>query len=90
MKRYDQKAYKIPPPTPAHTPVAPLLIAIPSTTLAFSQPVIIPEPPVQIPVTPELTTPQPPAQIPDPPVQILLPDPPVVELCSRPLRTTLH
>ncbi|GFT36887.1 hypothetical protein TNCV_174731 [Trichonephila clavipes] len=87
MKRYDQKTYKLPPPTPAHVPaktnkrpfeqpgpsskrnrvfikhlvlppVAPVLIARPSTALATPQPVIISEPPV-------LTTPQ-----------ILLPDPP--------------
>ncbi|GFX05890.1 hypothetical protein TNCV_1785231 [Trichonephila clavipes] len=123
MKRYDQKAYKLPPPTPAHVPaetnkrpleeqpgpfskrnrvfitpvirppVAPVLIARPSTTLATPQPVIIPEPPVlttpQIllsdpPLPPELTTPL--VQIPDTPLQIppelttpfvQLPDPPV-------------
>ncbi|GFX05898.1 hypothetical protein TNCV_1785311 [Trichonephila clavipes] len=107
MKRYDQKAYKLPPPTPAHVPaetnkrpleeqpgpfskqnrvfitpvirppVAPVLIARPSTALATPQPVIIPEPPVlttpQIllsypPLPPELTTPF--VQLPDPPVQI--------------------
>ncbi|GFU68611.1 hypothetical protein TNCV_3645971 [Trichonephila clavipes] len=104
MKRFDQKAYKLPPPTPAHVPaetnkrplkqqpgpsskknrvfitpiirppVAPVLIARPSTALSTPQPVSISEPP-------ELTT----SQIPDPPAptpselttpQILLPDPP--------------
>ncbi|GFW30377.1 uncharacterized protein TNCV_453151 [Trichonephila clavipes] len=107
MKRYDQKACKLPPPTPAHVPaeknkrpleeqpgpsskrsrvfitpvirppVAPVLIARPSTALATPQPVIIPEPPV-------LTTPQ--TLLPDPPrppdlttplVQILVFQPPV-------------
>ncbi|GFU70138.1 hypothetical protein TNCV_5057321 [Trichonephila clavipes] len=107
MKRYDQKAYKLPPPTPAHVhaeknkrpleeqpgssskrnrvfitpvirpPVAPVLIARPSTALATPQPVIIPETPVLTtpqtllpdpPRPPELTTPF--VQIPDPPVQI--------------------
>ncbi|GFS68977.1 uncharacterized protein TNCV_4569981 [Trichonephila clavipes] len=73
MKRYGQKAYKLPPPTPAHVPaetkkrpleeqpgpsskrnrvfitpvirppLAPVLIARPSTALATPQPVIIPE-----------------------------------------------
>ncbi|GFV87149.1 hypothetical protein TNCV_5113671 [Trichonephila clavipes] len=80
MKRYEKKAYKLPPPTPAYVPaetnkrplkqpgpsskrnrvlittvirppVAPVLIARPSTTLATPQPKSILEPPV-------LTTPQ--------------------------------
>ncbi|GFV33271.1 hypothetical protein TNCV_1497931 [Trichonephila clavipes] len=62
-------------------PVAPVLIARPSTALAILQPVSIPESPVQIPATPpvqippELTTPL--VQIPDPPVQIPVFKPPV-------------
>ncbi|GFS98723.1 uncharacterized protein TNCV_1079441 [Trichonephila clavipes] len=111
MKRYDQKVYKLPPPTPANVlaetnkrpleeqpgpsskrnrvfitpvirpPVAPVLIARPSTALATPQPVSIPELPVlttpQIlpPDPPELTTP--PVQIPDPPVKIPVFQPPV-------------
>ncbi|GFY19380.1 hypothetical protein TNCV_4127671 [Trichonephila clavipes] len=113
MKRYDQKVYKLPPPTPAHVPaetnkrpleqpgrsskrnrvfitpvirppVAPVLIARPSTALSTPQPVSIPEPPVlttpQIllpdpPRPPELTTPL--VQIPDPPAQIPVFQPPV-------------
>ncbi|GFW02609.1 hypothetical protein TNCV_2456231 [Trichonephila clavipes] len=113
-ERYDQKVYKLPPPTPAHVlaetnkrpfeeqpgpsskrnrvfitpvirpPVAPVLIASPSTALVAPQPVSIPEPPVltapQIllqdpPRPPELTTPL--VQIPDPPVQIPVFQPPV-------------
>ncbi|GFX70243.1 hypothetical protein TNCV_4616801 [Trichonephila clavipes] len=114
MKWYDQKVYKLPPPTPAHVPaetnkrpleeqpgpsskrnrvlitpvirppVAPVLIARPSTALATPQP--IPDPPVQIPVfqppvqiSPVPTTPPVQLFLPDPPpVQILLPDPPPV------------
>ncbi|GFX55730.1 uncharacterized protein TNCV_3428011 [Trichonephila clavipes] len=114
MKRYDQKVYKLPPPTPAHVPaetnkhhleeqpgpsskrnivfitpvirppVAPVLIARPSTALTTPQPVIIPEPPVLMtpqtllpdpPRPPELTTPL--VQISDPPVQIPVIQPPV-------------
>ncbi|GFW27985.1 uncharacterized protein TNCV_768651 [Trichonephila clavipes] len=111
MKRYDQKAYKLPPPTPAHVPAETNKRPLEeqpglsskrkeflshlshqticgscvdrqtfSTTLVSSQPVIIPEfpvqiPPVQIPVTPELTTP--PVQIPDPPVKRPVFEPPV-------------
>ncbi|GFW02607.1 hypothetical protein TNCV_2456211 [Trichonephila clavipes] len=65
-------------------PVAPVLIASPSTALVAPQPVSIPEPPVltapQIllqnpPRPPELTTPL--VQIPDPPVQIPVFQPPV-------------
>ncbi|GFX89417.1 hypothetical protein TNCV_2202591 [Trichonephila clavipes] len=75
MKRYDQKAYKLPPPTPAHVPAE--TNKRPFEEQPFLQNTQIPDPPVQIPVTPELTTSQ-------PPVQILLPDPsvelkPVVE-----------
>ncbi|GFV49960.1 hypothetical protein TNCV_1392411 [Trichonephila clavipes] len=127
-KRFDQKAYKLPPLTPAHVPaetnkrpleqqpgplskkkrvvitpvirppVAPVLIARPSTALATPQPVSILEPHEQ--TTPELTTseihlPDPPPELttsqillPDPPSkqttpQILLPDPPVVETTSQ-------
>ncbi|GFY13491.1 uncharacterized protein TNCV_1803621 [Trichonephila clavipes] len=117
MKRYDQKAYKLPTPTPAHVPaetnkrpleqqpgtsskrfpnrvfitpiirpsVASVLIARPSTPLQ------IPQPPVQISATPRpsVQITDPPVQItdpsvkiflpPQPPEQILLPDPLVVE-----------
>ncbi|GFU21219.1 uncharacterized protein TNCV_4671141 [Trichonephila clavipes] len=91
IKRYDQKAYKLPLPTSAH-------IARSTNASASPQPVIIPEAPVKIPpeqipsvqilVTPELTTPpeQIPnphelttttMQIPDPPMQIqVIPEPP--------------
>ncbi|GFV24215.1 hypothetical protein TNCV_2632191 [Trichonephila clavipes] len=59
-------------------PVAPVLIARPSTALSTPQPILLPDPP-PAPIPPELTTPQ--ILLPDPPVQttpqILLPDPPV-------------
>ncbi|GFT27484.1 uncharacterized protein TNCV_1275771 [Trichonephila clavipes] len=88
MKRNDQKAYKLPPPTPAHPPEK-----IPELTT--------PVPPVLIPATPELTTPvfqppvtvpDPPAHIQDPPVQLLLPDPPhlpmQIQLPDPPIQLT--
>ncbi|GFS82868.1 hypothetical protein TNCV_289031 [Trichonephila clavipes] len=57
-------------------PVAPVLIARPSTALATPQPVIIPESPVQIPPE-QISRVQIPPKLTTPPVQILLP--PVVE-----------
>ncbi|GFV78732.1 uncharacterized protein TNCV_3168331 [Trichonephila clavipes] len=87
-KRFDQKAYKLPPPTLAHDKQKTCRDnARPFTALSTPQPVSIPEPPElttsQIPdppapIPPELTTPQ--ILLPDPPEQttpqILLPDPP--------------
>ncbi|GFT15482.1 uncharacterized protein TNCV_3264921 [Trichonephila clavipes] len=91
MKRYDQKAHKLPPPIPAHVPAEtnkrPLVEQFGATS---PQPVIIPEFPEQIPATPPvqiLATPT--VQIPATlPVQIpattelttslvQIPDPPV-------------
>ncbi|GFX53450.1 hypothetical protein TNCV_4652401 [Trichonephila clavipes] len=72
MKRYDQKAYKLPPPTLAHVPSETnkrLLEEQPGPSSkrnrVFITPIIrpsippvqIPDPPVQISATPELTTP---------------------------------
>ncbi|GFT44898.1 uncharacterized protein TNCV_463121 [Trichonephila clavipes] len=88
LKRYDQKAYRLPPPTPTHVPAEtnkrPLEQPGPSSkrNKVFMTPVIRPPvAPVLItrPST-ALSTPQP-VSIPEPPVltisQILLPDPPV-------------
>ncbi|GFV57260.1 uncharacterized protein TNCV_2822771 [Trichonephila clavipes] len=80
MKRYDQKAYKLPPPTLAHVPAETNKRPLekqpgpsskrPSTTLASPQPVIIPElqPPVHIP--PVQIQPTPELTTPQPPAQI--------------------
>ncbi|GFT64474.1 uncharacterized protein TNCV_2382281 [Trichonephila clavipes] len=91
-KRFDQKAYKLPPPTPAHVPAETNKRPLEQQPGPFSKkkrvfitPVI--RPPVALvliarPFT-ALSTPQP-ILLPDPPSkqttpQILLPDPPVVE-----------
>ncbi|GFV78787.1 uncharacterized protein TNCV_1718191 [Trichonephila clavipes] len=87
MKLFDQKAYKIPPPTPAHVPAEtnkrPLeQQPVPSSkrNRVFITPVIRPPELIARPST-ALATPQP-VSIPESPVlttpQILLPDPPPV------------
>ncbi|GFW88546.1 uncharacterized protein TNCV_828151 [Trichonephila clavipes] len=92
MKRYDQKAYKLPPPTPAHVPAEtnkrPLEQPPGSSSkrnTVFSTPFIRPPVLIARPST-ALTTPQP-VSIPEPPElttsQILLPDPPL-ELTTPP------
>ncbi|GFU59124.1 uncharacterized protein TNCV_4078801 [Trichonephila clavipes] len=85
MKRYDQKVYKLPPPTPAHVPAETNKRPLeqqpgPSSkrNRVFITPVIRPPVLIARPST-ALATPQP-VSIPEPPVlttpQILLPDPP--------------
>ncbi|GFU72184.1 uncharacterized protein TNCV_2151021 [Trichonephila clavipes] len=88
MKRYDQKVYKLPPPTPAHVPAETNKRPLeeqpgPSSkrNRVFITPIIRPPvAPVLIArLSTALATPQP-VSIPEPPVlttpQILLPDPP--------------
>ncbi|GFT37360.1 uncharacterized protein TNCV_4285091 [Trichonephila clavipes] len=80
MKRYDQKVYKLPPPTPAHVPAETNKRPLeqqpgPSSkrNRVFITPVIRPPVLIARPST-ALATPQP---IPDPPVQIPVFEPPV-------------
>ncbi|GFX15091.1 uncharacterized protein TNCV_4898581 [Trichonephila clavipes] len=86
IKRFDQKAYNLPLPTPAHIllpdpprppapiPPQPPKLKTPQILLPDppQPPVQIPDPPVQTPQTPVQIT-DPPMQTPQPPVQILLP-----------------
>ncbi|GFU59461.1 uncharacterized protein TNCV_1177081 [Trichonephila clavipes] len=85
MKRYDQKVYKLPPPTSAHVseetnkrPLEPQAWPSSKRNRVFITPVIRPPVLIARPST-ALATPQP-VSIPEPPVlttpQILLPDPP--------------
>ncbi|GFU01261.1 uncharacterized protein TNCV_5124141 [Trichonephila clavipes] len=85
MKRYDQKVYKLPPPTPAHVraeankrPLVQQPGPSSKRNRVFITPVIIPTVLIVRPST-ALATPQP-VSIPEPPVlttpQFLLPDPP--------------
>ncbi|GFY09899.1 uncharacterized protein TNCV_3698611 [Trichonephila clavipes] len=94
-KRFDQKAYKLPPPTPAHVPAETNKRPLEQQPgpLSKKKRVII-TPIIRPPVAPvliikpstALATPQP-VSIPEPPEQttpqILLPDPPVVETTSQ-------
>ncbi|GFX22269.1 uncharacterized protein TNCV_2951101 [Trichonephila clavipes] len=94
-KRFDQKAYKLPPPTPAHVPAETHKRPLEQQPKPLSKkkrviitPIIRPSvAPVRI-IKPStaLSTPQP-VSIPEPPeqttFQILLPDPPVVETTSQ-------
>ncbi|GFV19581.1 uncharacterized protein TNCV_478071 [Trichonephila clavipes] len=88
-KRFDQKAYKLPPPTPAHAPFETNKRPLEQEPKPFSKkkrvviaPIIRPSvaPVVIIKPSTALATPQP-VSIPEPPkrtkLQILLPDPPV-------------
>ncbi|GFS96525.1 uncharacterized protein TNCV_3943271 [Trichonephila clavipes] len=90
-KRFDQKAYKLPPPTPAHVPAETNKRPLEQQSGPFSKkkrvviaPVITPPPPEQttpqIPdPSPELTTPQ--ILLPDPPPELTtsqIPDPPAL------------
>ncbi|GFS80379.1 uncharacterized protein TNCV_3448111 [Trichonephila clavipes] len=89
MKRYNQKVYKLPPPTPAHVPAETNKRSLeeqPGSTSkrnrVFITPVIRPPVLITRPFT-ALATPQP-VSIPEPPVlttpQILLLDPPVKKI----------
>ncbi|GFX76042.1 uncharacterized protein TNCV_3718131 [Trichonephila clavipes] len=87
-KRFDQKAYKLPPPTPAHAPFETNKRPLEQQLKPFSKKKkCIPEPPER--TTPQILLPYPPPErttpqilLPDPPVpttpQILLPDPPLL------------
>ncbi|GFV10918.1 uncharacterized protein TNCV_4706831 [Trichonephila clavipes] len=94
-KRFDQKAYKLPPPTPAHVPAETHKRPLEQQPKPLSKkkrviitPIIRPSVPSVRIIKPStaLSTPQP-VSIPDPPEQttsqILLPDPPVVETTSQ-------
>ncbi|GFW59455.1 uncharacterized protein TNCV_1509001 [Trichonephila clavipes] len=95
MKRFDQKAYKLPPPTPAHVPAETHKRPLEQQPKPLSKkkrviitPIIRPSVPSVRIIKPStaLSTPQP-VSIPEPPEQttsqILLPDPPVVETTSQ-------
>ncbi|GFW67313.1 uncharacterized protein TNCV_2595461 [Trichonephila clavipes] len=95
-KRFDQKAYKLPPPTPAHVPAETHKRPLEQQPKPLSKkkrviitPIIRPSVPSVRIIKPStaLSTPQP-VSIPDPSPeqttsQILLPDPPVVETTSQ-------
>ncbi|GFY02027.1 hypothetical protein TNCV_5098881 [Trichonephila clavipes] len=94
-KRFDQKAYKLPPPTPAHVPAETHKRPLEQQPKPLSKkkrviitPIIRPSVPSVRIIKPStaLSTPQP-VSIPEPPEQttsqILLPDPPVVETTSQ-------
>ncbi|GFW62549.1 uncharacterized protein TNCV_85511 [Trichonephila clavipes] len=94
-KRFDQKAYKLPPPTPAHVPAETHKRPLEQQPKPLSKkkrviitPIIRPSVPSVRIIKPStaLSTPQP-VSIQDPPEQttsqILLPDPPVVETTSQ-------
>ncbi|GFU14313.1 uncharacterized protein TNCV_3491241 [Trichonephila clavipes] len=94
-KRFDQKAYKLPPPTPAHVPAETNKRPLEQQPKPFSKKKrVIITPIIRPPVAPEmiikpstaLSNPQP-IHLPDPSAlttsQILLPDPPVVETTSQ-------
>ncbi|GFX34240.1 uncharacterized protein TNCV_3225901 [Trichonephila clavipes] len=94
-KRFDQKAYKLPPPTPAHVPAETHKSPLEQQPKPLSKkkrvvitPVIRPSMPSVRKIKPStaLTTPQP-ILLPDPPesttTQILLPDPPSKQTTSQ-------
>ncbi|GFV38517.1 uncharacterized protein TNCV_3491061 [Trichonephila clavipes] len=95
-KRFDQKAYKLPPPTPAHVPAETHKRPLEQQPKPLSKkkrviitPIIRPSVPSVMIIKPStaLSTPQP-ILLPDPPVvettsQILLPDPPSKQTTSQ-------
>ncbi|GFW22547.1 uncharacterized protein TNCV_3364591 [Trichonephila clavipes] len=92
-KRFDQKAYKLPPPTPAHVPAETHKRPLEQQSKPLSKkkrviitPIIRPSVPSVRIIKPStaLSTPQP-VSIPEPPEQTTfqIPDPPVVETTSQ-------